>query len=73
MTLFDYRKKLSVSPSGYGHWLITYRCGNGCIYECVTDNSILIDSFFDSYDCTIAVCKLMARLARNGTKVRINF
>lgn len=69
MLLFDYKMRLSVLPSGYGHWLITYRCGNGCIYEGVTDNSLLIDAFNDEYDCTVAVCRQMAKIARLGRKL----
>lgn len=69
MLLFDYKKKLSVVRYGYGHWLITYRCGNGCIYEGVTDNSLLIDAFNDEYYCTVAVCRQMARIARKGRKL----
>lgn len=69
MTLFDYKIKLTVVPYGYGYWLIIYRCGNGCIYEGTTHNSSLIDSFLDEYDCTVAVCRQMARIARLGRKL----
>jgi len=69
MTLFDYKIQLSVLPAGYGHWLITYRCGNGCTYEGVTNNSMLIDAFKEENECTIAVCREMARIARLGKKL----